>query len=129
MNRLRVLPWIAVLLLAAAVRAPSLTAAQPYMSYVDEGNYLHVSARMIRDGRWIPDEFLYPSLPITAVAAAARAYDPVYRARHEGRPMGNDVLTRHGGYYDVLEPFEILLLGRILCFLAGLGIVLVTGLL
>jgi hypothetical protein len=84
---------------------------------------------MIRDGRWIPDEFLYPSLPITAVAVAARACDPIYRARHEGRPMGNDVLTRHGGYYDVLEPFEILLLGRILCFLAGLGVVLVTGLL
>ncbi|HWN42628.1 MAG TPA: glycosyltransferase family 39 protein [Thermoanaerobaculia bacterium] len=129
MRLLRPLPWIAVLLLAAALRAPSLTAAQPYMSYVDEGNYLHVSARMIRDGRWIPDEFLYPSLPITAVAAAARAYDPIYRARHEGRPMRDDVLTGHDGYYDVLEPFEILLLGRILSFLAGLGVVLVTGLL
>lgn len=114
------LPWIAVLLLAAAVRAPSLTAARPYMSYVDEGNYLHVSARMIRDGRWIPDEFMYPSLPITAMAAAARAYDP---------RMGDGVVTRHGGYYDVLEPFEILLLGRVLSFLAGLGVVLVTGLL
>ncbi|MEA2559265.1 MAG: hypothetical protein QOH06_769 [Acidobacteriota bacterium] len=114
------LPWIAVLLLAAAVRAPSITAARPYMSYVDEGNYLHVPARMIRDGRWIPDEFMYPSLPITAVAAAARAYGPL---------MGDDVLTREGGYYDVLEPFEILLLGRILSFLAGLGVVLVTGLL
>ncbi len=120
MSLLRALPWIAVLLLAAALRAPSLTAAQPYMSYVDEGNYLHVSARMIRDGRWIPDEFMYPSLPITAVAAAARAYDPL---------MGKNVLTGLGGYYDVLEPFEILLLARILSFLAGLGAVLVTGLL
>src|SRR5215213_1603237 len=123
------LPWIAVLLLAAAVRAPSLTAARPYINYVDEGNYLHVSARMIRDGRWIPDDFMYPSLPITAVAAAARAYGPIYRIRHEGRSLPSDVLTGHGGYYDVLEPFEILLLGRILDFLAGLGIVLVTGLL
>ncbi|HVG08787.1 MAG TPA: glycosyltransferase family 39 protein [Thermoanaerobaculia bacterium] len=120
MNRLRVLPWIAILLLAAAVRAPSLTAAQPYMSYVDEGNYLHVPARMIRDGRWIPDEFMYPSLPITAVTAAARTYGPL---------MEDGVLTREGGYYDVLEPFEILLLGRILSFLAGLGVVLATGLL
>lgn len=123
------LPWIAILLLAAAVRAPSLTAAQPYISYVDEGNYLHVPARMIRDGRWIPDSFMYPSLPITAVAAAAWAYGPIYRTRHEGRSLPNDVLAGPGGYYDVLEPFEILLLGRILSFLAGLGVVLVTGLL
>ena len=123
------LPWIVILLLAAAVRAPSLTAARPYMGYVDEGNYLHVSSRMIRDGRWIPDEFLYPSLPNTAVAAAAWIYDPIYRARNQGRPMASDVLSGHGGYYDVLEPFEILLLARILCFLAGLGVVLVTGLL
>src|SRR5215210_7025992 len=107
------LPWIAVLLLAAAVRAPSLTAAQPYINYVDEGNYLHVSARMVRDGRWIPDEFMYPSLPITAVAAAARAYDS---------RMGDRVLTGENGYYDVLEPFELLLLGRVLSFLAGLGV-------
>jgi hypothetical protein len=120
MRLLRAMPWIAVLLLAAAVRAPSLTAASPYMSYVDEGNYLHVPARMIRDGRWIPDSFMYPSLPVTAVAAAARAYDP---------RMGDGVRTGDGGYYDVLEPFEILLLGRILSFLAGLGAVLVTGLL
>ena len=113
------LPWIAILLLAAAVRAPSLTAAQPYINYVDEGNYLHTSARMIRDGRWIPDEFLYPSLPITAVTVAARVYDP---------RMGERVRSGYG-YYDVLEPFEILLIARILCFLAGLGTVLVTGLL
>jgi MFS family permease len=120
MSRLRAAPWIAVLLLAAAVRAPSLTAARPYISYVDEGNYLHTSARMIRDRRWIPDNFMYPSLPVTAVAAAARAYDP---------RMGDEVHTGDGGYYDVLEPFEILFLGRLLSFLAGLGVVLVTGLL
>src|SRR5688572_12411291 len=94
------LPWIAVLLLAAAVRAPSLTAAQPYMSYVDEGNYLHVPARMIRDGRWIPDTFMYPSLPITAVAAAARAFDP-YRRMHAGRSLRSDVRTRPTGYYEI----------------------------
>lgn len=114
----RLLPWIAVLLIAAAVRAPSLTAARPYMSYVDEGNYLHVSARMVRDGSWIPDVFMYPSLPITAVAAVSRAAG-----------LQGGVLTKFANYYDVLEPFELLLLGRILSFLAGLGVVLVTGLL
>ncbi|HWM90965.1 MAG TPA: glycosyltransferase family 39 protein [Thermoanaerobaculia bacterium] len=125
----RLLPWIAVLLLATAVRAPSLTAARPYMSYVDEGNYLHVSARMVRDRHWIPDTFMYPSLPTSAVAAAARAMDPFYRMAHEGRSIRSELLTKSSNYYDVLEPFELLLLGRVLSFLAGLGVVLVTGLL
>lgn len=130
MRRFRpVLPWLAVLLLAVAIRAPALTAARPYMSYVDEGNYLHVPARMIRDGSWIPDQFLYPSLPINLVAATARASDPLYRLEHGGRSFRDDLLTRADTYYDLLEPFELLLLGRVLSFLAGLGVVLVTGLL
>ncbi|HYN22679.1 MAG TPA: glycosyltransferase family 39 protein [Thermoanaerobaculia bacterium] len=124
----KLLPWLAVLLLAAAVRAPSLLAARPYMNYVDEGNYLHVSARMIGEGRWIPDTFLYPSLPTTAVAAAARAFDPFYRRMHAERSLRSDVRTKPTGYYDELEPFELLLVGRLLSFLAGLGVVLLTGL-
>lgn len=134
MRRLRavfrvIVPWLAVLLLAVAVRAPSLTSARPYINYVDEGNYLHVPARMIRDGRWIPDQFLYPSLPITLVAATARAADPLYRLEHGGRSIRDDLLTKADTYYDMLEPYELLLLGRVLSFLAGLGVVLVTGLL
>lgn len=130
MRRLRaVLPWLAVLLLAAAVRAPSLTAARPYMAYVDEGNYLHVPARMIRDGRWLPDQYLYPSLPINLVALTARAVDPLYRLEHGGRSIRDDLVTKAESYYDMLEPFELLLLGRVLSFLAGLGVVLAAGLL
>jgi hypothetical protein len=130
MKRLRTaLPWLAILLLATALRAPSLTAARPYIHYIDEGNYLHVSARMVRDRRWIPDAFLYPSLPITAVAASARAADPLYRLAHDGRSLRQDLQTKTGHFYDVLEPFELLLLGRILSLLAGLGTVLLTGLL
>ncbi len=137
MRRLRaalrvIVPWLAVLLLALlaiAVRAPSLTSARPYINYVDEGNYLHVPARMIRDGSWIPDQFLYPSLPINLVAATARAADPLYRLAHGGRSIRDDLLTKADTYYDLLEPFELLLLGRVLSFLAGLGVVLVTGLL
>jgi 4-amino-4-deoxy-L-arabinose transferase-like glycosyltransferase len=116
----RLLPWITVLLLAAAVRAPSLTAARPYFGYVDEGNYLHVSARMVRDGAWIPDTFLYPSLPIEAVALAARA---------GGASLRESVVTKPGRYYDLFEPFGLLLIGRVLSFLVGLGAVLLTGLL
>ena len=122
MSRLRALPWIAVLLLALAVRAPALTAARPYLTYVDEGHVLHPTARMLDAGRWIPDFFVYPSLPITAVAATARAVEPFY-------PIRDALVTEAGGYYDALEPFGLLLLGRILCLLAGLGVVLLTGLL
>ncbi len=117
------LPWIALLLLAAAVRAPSLTAARPYFNYVDEGNYLHVSARMVRDGTWVPDEFLYPSLPIAGVAYAARAGGEVFG------DVGKRVVTKRHQLYDSFEPFELLLLGRVLSFLASLGTVLLTGLL
>lgn len=116
----RLLPWLGVLLVAAAVRAPSLTAARPYLSYVDEGHFLHASARMIRDRSWIPEAFNYPSLPIAAVAIAARALDPSIPAA---------VRNRSGRYYDVLEPFELVLVGRVLSFLAGLGVVIFTGLL
>jgi dolichyl-phosphate-mannose-protein mannosyltransferase len=127
MSRLRAaLPWIAILVLAAAVRAPSLTAARPYINYVDEGNYLHVSARMLRDGRWLPDVYLYPSLPIEAVALVARAGGPLYRLTH-GHGLRRDVISKLNHYYDVLEPFELLLLGRVLSFLCGLGAVLLTG--
>ena len=119
---MRRLSWIAVLLLALAVRAPALTAARPYLTYVDEGHVLHPTARMLIAGRWIPDFFVYPSLPITAVATAARAVEPFH-------PIRDALMTETGGYYDALEPFGLLLLGRILCLLAGLGAVLLTGLL
>lgn len=123
------LPWLAILLLGAAVRVPSLFAARPYMAYVDEGNFLHVSAHMVRDRRWIPASFLYPSLPTMAVAATARAYSPFYRLAHGNRSLREDVLTRSTGYYDTLQPFELLFLGRVLSCLASLGVILVTGLL
>jgi 4-amino-4-deoxy-L-arabinose transferase-like glycosyltransferase len=122
MSRFRALPWLAVLLLALAVRAPALVAARPYFSYVDEGHTLHVCARMLGSGSWIPETFLYPSLPITAIVAAARAIDPFY-------PIRDGLATRSGDYYDVLEPFGFLLLGRVMSLLAGLGVVLLTGLL
>lgn len=116
----RLLPWLGVLMLAAALRAPSLTAARPYLSYVDEGHFLHASARMVRDRSWIPEAFNYPSLPIAAVAIAARALDPA---------IPSAVRTKSGAYYDVLEPFQLVLAGRVLSFLAGLGVVIFTGLL
>jgi hypothetical protein len=125
---LRPLPWIAILLLAAAVRFPAAIAAMPYMNYVDDGNYLHPVAQMLRTGTWDPGWYLYPTLPLTAVAATARLYGPVYTAVH-GRPMRQDLLPPGGEYYDLFEPVELLLIGRLLALAMSLGVVLLTGLL
>jgi 4-amino-4-deoxy-L-arabinose transferase-like glycosyltransferase len=109
-----ILSTLAALLLAAAVRLPTLTAGYPYMSYVDEGNFLHPVAAMLREGRWEPGWYMYPSLPLITVATAARL------SAHNPPPQGE--------MYDLLAP-ELLLTGRVMSLLAGLGLVLIAGLL
>lgn len=126
-RRLTVLAGLAILLLAALLRAPSLTAGRPYVNYVDEGNYLHPVARMLREGAWDPRWYMYPQLPVTLAAAAARLYAPFHPLRHDGRTFRQD-LSVGRVTYDLLEPFELLLAGRFLSFLAGLGVVALTGL-
>jgi hypothetical protein len=105
---------LAVLLLAAAVRLPTLTAGFPYMNYVDEGNFLRPVSEMLREGRWEPGWYMYPSLPLIATAAAARLSGRV----HDLRPLTE--------MYDDLSP-DVLLAGRAMSLLAGLGIVLLAG--
>jgi 4-amino-4-deoxy-L-arabinose transferase-like glycosyltransferase len=117
---------IAVLLLAFALRAASLVAGKPYITYVDEGNFLQPVANLLREGGWDPHWYKYPQLPLIVVTAAMRLYAPVYGVIHkqsmrEGLSDGQDV-------YDVLEPFELLVMGRALSLLASLGIVVLTGL-
>jgi len=126
-RRLPLLAGIAILLLAAFLRAPSLTAAKPYINYVDEGNYLHPVAKVLRAGTWDPRSYMYPQLPVTLAAAAARLYAPFHPLRHGGRTLRED-LSAEGPVYDVLEPFELLFAGRFLSFLASLGVVALTGL-
>jgi hypothetical protein len=120
--------WAAVLLAALGLRLPAVTAGLPYQGYVDEGHVLHWVARMLRTGSWDPGRYLYPSLPFTAVAAAARLGTPAYRAVH-GRPLTDDLSEFPAGDYDLLEPADLLILGRVLTLLASLGTVAVTGLL
>lgn len=118
---------LAILLLAAWLRAPSLTAGKPYINYVDEGNYLHPVAKMLRTGTWDPRWYMYPQLPVTLAATAARIWEPFHPRFHEGRSLRQEI--SHGRVvYDRLEPFEILLAGRTLSLLASLGVVALTGL-
>lgn len=132
MNRPRALiagiAGVAILLLALLVRAPGLTAGRPYIHYVDEGYVLHPVTRMLRSGDWDPHSYFYPPLPSTLVAAAASLYAPLHPLRHGGRSLRDDLSPDPPAYYDILEPFELLVLGRGLCLLAGLGLVVLTGL-
>lgn len=126
-RRLFALAGLAILLLAALLRAPSLTAGQPYINYVDEGNFLHPVAKMLRAGDWDPQTYMYPQLPTTLVAAGTRLYAPLHPLRHEGRTFQEDLSTGRV-VYDHLAPFELLFTARFLSFLAGLGLVILTGL-
>jgi 4-amino-4-deoxy-L-arabinose transferase-like glycosyltransferase len=121
------LAGLAILLLAAVLRAPSLTAARPYINYVDEGNYLHPVVRMLREGTWDPRWYMYPQLPTILAAGAARLYTPFHPLRHAGQTF-QEALSPGSAVYDLLEPFELLFAARFLSFLAGLGVVALTGL-
>jgi len=126
-RRLTVLAGLAILLLAALLRAPSLTAARPYINYIDEGNYLYPVAKMLRAGEWDPRWYMYPQLPVTLAAAGSRLYAPFHPARHDGRTFYEDLPVRRM-VYDALGPYEFLLVGRLLSLLASLGVVVLTGL-
>ena len=126
-RRLPLLAGLAVLLLAALLRAPSLTAGMPYINYVDEGNFLHPVAAMLRKGDWDPRTYMYPQLPLTMAAVAGRLYAPFHPSLHEGRTFRED-LSEGRRVYDVLEPFEFLFAARCMSFLASLGVVILTGL-
>ena len=113
--------------MAFVVRALPLTAARPYIAYIDEGYAIHPAARMIRDRVWDPGSYNYPQFPMVAVTAATRVLDPAYRLL-KGRSL-RDRIPANPVLYDDLEPFPLLFLGRALCLVLGMGIVVLTGLL
>ena len=119
---------LAILLVAAAVRLPAVTAGLPYASYVDEGHVLHHVVHLLEARTWEPDTYSYPTLPFYLVAAAALAYSPVYAAVHD-RPLRDDLSPDPPRYYDILEPPELIVLGRLVTLVFSLGAVILTGLL
>ncbi|HEX5758966.1 MAG TPA: glycosyltransferase family 39 protein [Thermoanaerobaculia bacterium] len=120
-----------VVVVAAAVRFPSLAAGYPYINYLDEGNVLHPALELVRKGGWRhpdPRQYSYPSLPYLLFTAPLRLAAPLYERVH-GRSLGEDLSSPVVGYYDLLEPPELLLSGRAITLAAGLGIVVLAGLL
>lgn len=123
----QLLPWLLVLAVATAIRLPALTAALPYMTYVDEGHVLHHVIHHLSVPTWEPDTYSYPTLPFYLVAGAALAWSPIHEALH-GRSLREDLSPLPYAYYDTLEPPELLLIGRLVTLAFSLGLVLLTGL-
>jgi hypothetical protein len=122
------LPGLALLLAALAVRLPALTAGLPYMSYVDEGHVLHHVSYLLDRRTWEPDTYSYPTLPFYLVAGAAQAWSPVYAITH-GHALRDDLSPAPPQHYDLLEPPDLIVIGRLVTLAFSLGIVLLTGLL
>lgn len=113
-------------LCAGALRLPAVWAGYPYPQYVDEGHVLHPVLATVRQGRWEPRENNYPALPIRVVGGAARAVSPLVPGLDwELRPTPGP----GSRFYDVVDPPEVILVGRVLGWLLGLGIVIGCGLL
>ena len=117
---------LAILLLALAVRLPTLGSALPYTSYVDEGHVLHRSLHLLAAGTWEPDTYSYPTLPFYLVAGASLAYAPVYRLTHD-RPLREDLSPSPPRYYDIFEPPELIVVARLITLLFSLGVVVLAG--
>jgi len=107
---------------AAALRAPLLDAAFPYYAYVDEGHVLRRVVHMLADGTWDPAWYRYPSLLMTLIAAIA--WIPLRRAPAAREALAATDVSR---FYDVLEPAGLLLVGRGLVFASAVGTVAVVG--
>jgi hypothetical protein len=89
---------------------------------------LHPAVHLIADKTWEPTQYSYPSFPIYLVAAAALAYSPVYEAVH-GRPLRVDLSPFPYRSYEILEPPELIVIGRLVTLAFSLGILVLTGLL
>ena len=109
-----------------ALRLTAIGAGYPYPQYVDEGHVLHPVLATVREGRWEPRENNYPALPILVIAGAARAVSPLL----PGLDWELSPTPGPGSrFYDVIDPPEVILVGRAIGWLLSLGIVLGCGLL
>ncbi len=120
---------IGLLVLATALRVPGLGAGLPYSSYIDEGHYLHPTAHMIADGTYhggdYQNPYEHPSLPYDAIALSAE----LYRLTGDTAIESGAVATDETPYYDLMQPSELILIGRLVILAFSVGTVLLTVLL
>ena len=70
--------------------------------------------------------YQYPSLLIEATAVSVRAFDLV-RGSHDSTTGAHE--ARNSGYYDIVEPEELIVAARLLVLLSSVGTVLLSILL
>lgn len=115
-------------LAAGILRIYSLTAGLPYISYVDEGHTLHRVIHMLSSGGWDPGWYHYPSLVMYLITIGVQFFRPFYQFLH-GHELIHDLSPDPSVYYDIIEPSELIIIGRIVILMFSLGIVFVVGLL
>jgi hypothetical protein len=98
------------------------------MSYVDEGHVLHHVLHLLVKRTWEPDNYSYGSLPFYVIAGTALAWSPFYAALH-GHPLASDLSPSPYSYYDIVEPVDVVVIGRLVTLVFSLGIVALAGLL
>ncbi|MBP9824386.1 MAG: phospholipid carrier-dependent glycosyltransferase [Thermoanaerobaculia bacterium] len=102
---------------------------------MDEGHVLHPTEQLLRSGSWDPGYYGYPPLTFYLISVAAKGVDyfqsavTTGRSLVEGIPSHDEVDTPAGPLYDILGPTELIVTGRLVMLLLGIGTVLVTGLL
>jgi len=126
-RQLLIAAWLIVMTVALAVRLPGLTAAWPYMSYIDEGHLLHWVVDMLHNNTWLPTVSHYPPPMMVLMGLACRVYAPFY-ALQCGHSLVDDLSAAPPVYYDLVSPPEILLCGRITTLLVSLCLVVLVGL-
>ena len=103
----------ALVIVGAVLRALPMTAALPYLAYVDEGHVLHSVERMLATGTWDPAWYRYPPLLMNAIAL-------VHRATNGG---SGAAVAGGSPYYDVVQPTSLIVEGRLLVFATAAGTV------
>lgn len=124
---LTVVAMLAVLGLATGLRAATLRAGAPYTTYIDEHFPLKGSARQISDQSWDPDFYLYPSLVVNATSVSATAL-AILRGDN-GQLRAGSRVTVASPYIEVVEPWTLILAGRLIVLLLSVATVLLVGLL
>ena len=113
---------LGVLALAIVLRAVPLTAKAPHPNYVDEPFVLERSAHMIHERTLDPGWYRYPPLLAETTAVVTVAWGVVGGAEADVGARRTVRSDAHG----VIEPFTMILAGRLLTLAAGIGTVLLT---
>jgi hypothetical protein len=125
---------IAIIALAAFLRALPIPSTLPYSDYIDEGYVLNQTIDHLNRGTYDCDNYNYPPLPSYLTAAAVMTWNPVYRLLHGHRiykdlPPESLRITPLGHNYNLLAPVDLIVAGRIIVAAASIITVIVTGML